>query len=101
VSKFFPAKSLAHELEEVDVGNKVWTGFCSIQHLSANWPQLREVTSASIGIPLLAGAGAPASTKHSRNSGGPSQDRMRSVAGATPVHAGGEGPAAGENGVIS
>ena len=52
VSKFSPAKVLAHAFEEVDVGNRAWTEAMSVDVL-----HVREIVSVSVGIPLLVGVG--------------------------------------------
>ena len=57
VPKFFPTKVVAHEFEDVDVGNEAWPHACSIQFLSVDVGRVGGIVSVSVGIPLLVGIG--------------------------------------------
>ena len=55
----FPAKALAHEVEDVDRGRIAWTEVCFIQILATPKEEITRVLQAAPGIPLLGGAGTP------------------------------------------
>ena len=54
----FRPKSLAQDLEEVDIGRKDWRVACFVQFLCVRIAYAPAVLSVARGIPLLAGAGA-------------------------------------------
>ena len=54
----FPARSLAHEIEEVDKGGSAWTEACFIQFASVVPGCIPAILRSAPNIPLLGGAGA-------------------------------------------
>ena len=57
-ARYFPAKGLGCEFEEIDCGRNVWMEVCYIQHVSVHSPMAKDVAAvASITI-FLASVGA-------------------------------------------